>query len=112
MTSKLSNKTRQFWASAAMLFSVVGMVLFLTFVPIPEANDKTISLIIGTILGAATLAFPNLFGDPDEDRVVKLEASLEKMKLQYSILKEEHDRLVDMLVDRHVVRGDGLSHTD
>ena len=97
--------TRQWWAAALLTGALFGMIAFLTYIPIPEANANAINMVLGAILGASVIAQPKLFGDKKTE---KLESQLKALRTEYTILKKEHDQLIAMLVKRHVVEGNGL----
>lgn len=100
-------ETRRFFASAFMLLIVIGLIAFLTFIPVPDGNKDLIVTILGVLLGGGAAAMPNLFGDSDGDRE-KLLTRLRALETQYEVLKFEYDRLTKMLVERHVVDGSGI----
>lgn len=101
------------FAAFIFLTLLVGMVAFLTFVPLPAESEKVILMIIGGLMASAATALPKLFGVEDaekeklKDRVRKLEESNAVLSAQYTTLHEEHRRMMNMLVERHVVTGAG-----
>lgn len=111
---------RLFEKFAAFFFLVllVGMVGFLTFVPLPESSEKVILMIIGGLMTAATGALPKLFGAEDtekeklRDRVRRLEEHVAVIEAQYKTLEQKHSEVISMLIDRHVVKGEGLKLAD
>lgn len=89
-------------AAFVFLLLLVGMVLFLVFIPIPAASEKVVLMIIGGLMTSATTALPKLFGQEDtKKRLAKLEA-------EHAILNEMYNKITAMLVDRHVVHGNGV----
>ena len=103
---------------AALVFLVIliGLVAFLTFVPLPVGSEKVILMIIGGLMTTAAVALPKLFGvdDPEKEnfkkRVVALEAQLAVTEAHLSTLQAEHRNLVALLIERHVVKGEGFEH--
>ena len=101
------------FAAFIFLGLLVGMVAFLTFVPLPPESEKVILMIIGGLMASAATALPKLFGTEDaekeklKERVRKLEESNAVLQSQYATLHAEHSRLIELLVERHVVTGAG-----
>lgn len=89
-------------AALMFLLLLVGLVLFLTYVPLPLASEKVVLMIIGGLMVSATSALPKLFGDDDT------KTRLRKLETEYAILKTNYDAVMKMLVQRHVVNGDGF----
>lgn len=88
-------------AAFSFLLLLVGMVLFLVYVPLPAQSEKVVLMIIGGLMTSATGALPRLFGaDDTKDRLKRLE-------IEYTVLKERYDDITKMLVERHVVKGIG-----
>ena len=52
-------------ASFMMLLLLVGLVAYLTFIPVPAENKELIITVLGVLLGGGAAAMPNLFGDKD-----------------------------------------------
>lgn len=113
-------------ASFMMLILLVGLVAYLTFIPVPAENKELIITVLGVLLGGGAAAMPNLFGDKDgetnklRDRVRTLEAQMALQKAEHDVLiarlvsqadtlKEQYDSIVGMLIDRHVVKAEGLA---
>jgi hypothetical protein len=92
-----------------MLFIIIGILVYLTFIIAPTANEKNITLVV--IIGAAISAMQNLFGAKDmtaeklKEEVVELRAALAVLRAEYTAIKEEYDRITELLVRKHVVRG-------
>lgn len=95
-------------ASSAMLVTVVLLLLYLTFIPVPEENKDLIVTILGVILGAAATASPNLFGDNNEEELKLLRKKILKLETANKVLNAKHDALQTMLIERHVVKGEGI----
>ena len=112
-------------ASFMMLLLLVGLVAYLTFIPVPAENKELIITVLGVLLGGGAAAMPNLFGDRDgettklRERVRTLENQMASQKAEHDVLiarlvtqiettKAQYDQIVSMLVDRHVVKAEGL----
>lgn len=103
-----NNNTVRVVASSAMLVTVVLLLLYLTFIPVPEENKDLIVTILGVILGAAATASPNLFGDNNEEELELLRKKILKLETANKVLNAKHDALQTMLIERHVVKGEGI----
>ena len=111
-----SNKdTRQFIAAGVFVLILVLLMLYLTFIPVPDANKDLIVTILGVLMGGAAAAMPKLFGDKADEDVAKLVAKVDKLEAsnvllhqENALLKEQLDKLREMLVERHVVNGEGF----
>ncbi|GHA66174.1 hypothetical protein GCM10009007_03290 [Formosimonas limnophila] len=101
-------------AALLFLFMLVGIVLFLVYVPMPAASEKVILMIIGALVAASTGALPKLFGtdkgeeDSLKKRVVALEQHIAVLNAEAKVVKSQYDQIVQMLIERHVVNGDGI----
>lgn len=113
----MANETRKFIASAFMLVLLVGLMGALVFWAIPPANRDLIITILSVLLGAGAAAIPNLFGDQKSEvaalksRISALESQAEVLLARYNEVKESHDRLTAMLIQRHVVEAEGIELT-
>lgn len=112
------------FAALLFLLMLVGVVAFLTFVPVPVQSEKVILMVIGALVAASTGALPKLFGS-DNSREKALEAEVEKLREEMTRQKAEHDaamaameaklvtvsghytEIVRMLVERHLEPGKG-----
>lgn len=109
----MSAETRKFIASAFMLLLLVALMAVLVFQAIPQANRDLFITILSVLLGAGAAAIPNLFGDQKgevtalKQRIATLEAQHEVLLARYEEVKLSHDRLTEMLIQRHVVTGEG-----
>ena len=92
-------------AALIFLFLLVGLVGFLTFVPLPPASEKAVLMIIGGLMALCTQALPKMFGN---DEATKLRADLADLELKYETLKTAYDKLVGLLVERHVIEQQGV----
>lgn len=102
------------FAAFLFLLLLIGMIAFLTYVPVPEESRQVILIIIGGLMASAATALPRLFGSEDpekadlKERLTKLERSYKDIKASYKTLKDNYDSLLTMLVKRHVVDGEGF----
>lgn len=92
---------------AALLFLLllVGLIGFLTFVPLPEASEKAVLMVIGGLMALCTQALPKLFGADGEEECRK---DIEKLRTKMEVLQDHHDRLTTLLVERHVIDKEGI----
>ena len=106
-------ENRRWMASALMLLILVGLLAYLTFIPVPEANRDIIITVLAVLLGAGSSAIPNLFGDKDAEKeamqaeISELHNSIQVLTTKYETLSNQHDRITSMLVERHVVLNNG-----
>lgn len=98
--------------SFVMLFILVGLVGYLTFIPVPIENKDIIITVLGVLLGGGAAAMPNLFGDKDaqteklKERIVTLEGHIEVITAQYKDVSDRYDAVISMLVNRHFIPSD------
>jgi predicted component of type VI protein secretion system len=96
-----------------MLAITVSLVGYLTFIPVPVDNKEVVLTVLGVLLGGASAAMPNLFGDQDGEtealrgRVRQLEEQIAIMRAEYTTTKSQYDQIVSMLVSRHLEPGKG-----
>jgi hypothetical protein len=112
----MSNRTeiRKYWASLLMLVILLGIIGYLTYIPVPSQNKEIIVTVLGVVLGGGAAAMPNLFGSTDADteilkeKFADLKAEHEILKASYTTLKENYDSIMKMLIERHVVNAEGI----
>ena len=99
---------RWFEKGAALIFLLllVGLVGFLTFIPLPSASEKAVLMIIGGLMALCTQSLPKLFGSGKE---VELEKQVQELKIKHDALEQAYDKLVTLLVTRHVIDKDGIA---
>jgi hypothetical protein len=99
--------TQWFEKVAALIFLMllVGMVAFLTFVPLPAASEKAVLMIIGGLMALCTQALPKLFGN---DKEAELKREVELLKVKCESIERAYDKLVTLLVERHVIEQQGI----
>ncbi len=111
MSLSSAAESRQFYASLLMLVIVVGLLCYLTFIPVPDGNKDIIITVLGVLLGGASAALPNLFGSRDGEterlktELADLRHDYDKLDIAFATLKQEHDKIVHMLVDKLPVAG-------
>ena len=104
----LNNKDkRQYIASGIFIMLIVLLMLFLTFIEIPTSNKDLIVSIISMFVGGLGVAMGKLFGDNDVE-MEKMREELDTLKIEYGVVKEQYDKIVGMLITRHVVDAQGI----
>ena len=104
----LNNKDkRQYIASGIFIMLIVLLMLFLTFIEIPTSNKDLIVSIISMFVGGLGVAMGKLFGDNDAE-MEKMREELDALKIEYGVVKEQYDKIVGMLITRHVVDAQGI----
>lgn len=105
---------RQFVAAGVFVILLIALLLFLTYIEVPEANKDIIVTIIGVLMGGAASAMPRLFGDDSnaeldaQKKVAAMGKKLDAVEMKYDVLKGNYDDLVKLLVDRHVISETGI----
>ena len=105
-----SKDVRQYIASGVFVALVVALMLFLTFIEIPTSNKDLIVSIISMFVGGLGVAMGKLFGDNDVE-MEKMREELDALKIEYGVVKEQYDKIVGMLIARHVVDAQGIEIT-
>jgi ABC-type Na+ efflux pump permease subunit len=101
-----------------MLIALFGLLAYLTYIPVPAANRELIVTLFAVLLGAGASAVPNLFGEDKTEttqlrkEVDELKSQLEVMAGKYAENKTAYDKIVEMLIVRHVVTGQGIDLDD
>ena len=65
--AEIVSKMDDFVWGPVMLILLVGLVGYLTFIPVPSDNKDLIITVMGVLLGGGAAAMPNLFGDKDTE---------------------------------------------
>ena len=107
MASIGSKDVRQYMASGVFVALIVALMLFLTFIEIPTSNKDLIVSIISMFVGGLGVAMGKLFGDNDVE-MEKMREELDALKIEYGVVKEQYDKIVGMLITRHVVDAQGI----
>lgn len=101
------------FAAVLFLLLLFGMVLYLAYQPLPASSENVILMITGGLMASAATAFPKLFGVEDREkealksRVRELEKHLAEVAARFETLQTQHDYLIGLLVQRHVVADAG-----
>ena len=101
---------RQYIAAGVFVALIVALMLFLTFIEIPTSNKDLIVSIISMFVGGLGVAMGKLFGDNDVE-MEKMREELDALKIEYGVVKEQYDKIVGMLITRHVVDAQGIEIT-
>ena len=97
----LSDKARRSWtASLIFLFMIIGLILFLTYVEIPDKNKDIVTSIIGMIIGSISTAI-SIFVGRDPDDIKELKDAINSLNSDRTALIE---RLRDAQLDKEVLR--------
>lgn len=113
----MNKDVMRFTASSLMLIIIVSLMMYLTFVEVPEGNKDIIITILGVLLGAGAAAIPNLFGDSDKEkelmqvRIAHLENTVDVQNGIIETLRSELTSIRTLLIDRHVISGNGIVNT-
>jgi len=102
-----SKDIRQYIAAGLFVALVVSLMLFLTFIEIPTGNKDLIVSIISMFVGGLGVAMGKLFGDTDAE-MDKMRAELETLKIEHGVVKDQYDKIVSMLITRHVIDAQGI----
>ena len=102
-----SKDARQYVASGIFVALVVSLMLFLTFIEIPTSNKDLIVSIISMFVGGLGVAMGKLFGDNDVE-MEKMREELDTLKVEYAVVKDQYDKIVSMLITRHVIDAQGI----
>ena len=106
-----SKAIRSWLASLIFLTLVVGIIFFLTLVPIPSESRDLISSIVGMIVGSMSMAISIFVGrDPDDVQDLKgrieelnddrntLIARLRDAQIDKDTLRHQHEHLLNQVV--------------
>lgn len=129
---KFSVEDIKVYAAGIFIVLLVSIAVFYAYNVVPESNMSVINMIVGSLLTMGVLASKRIFGDASEiedearkhiaaadQRIIdaenraarqieKITASMDVFEAKYNTLKETHDTVMQMLVDRHVVLGQGV----
>lgn len=120
------------YSAGVFVVLLVCIAIFYAYNIVPEENMSVINMIVGSLLTMGVLASKRIFGDASEvedearkkiaaaeqrildaetraaRQIEKISAALDVFEAKYNTLKETHDTVMQMLVDRHVVLGQGV----
>jgi len=102
-----SKDARQYVASGIFVALVVLLMMFLTFIEIPTSNKDLIVSIISMFVGGLGVAMGKLFGDNDAE-MDRMREELDTLKVEYGVVKDQYDKIVSMLITRHVIDAQGI----
>lgn len=88
-------------AAFIFLLLLIGMIGFLTYVPIPEASKQVVLIIIGGLMTTAATALPKMFGVDDGKEALKTRIVV--LETEYTVLKKQYDDLTSALLKHHVL---------
>ena len=89
---------RGYLGSATVFLLVMGLLLFLAFVEIPETNNDIFKVIVGMVVGSLSLVITTFVGkDPSE--VENLKSKVQSYEKRLENLTEEKQKLESMLRD-------------
>ena len=108
MERSQTKDTRTYAAASILVLLIVFLMLFLVFVEIPSGNKDLVVSIISMLLGGGGVALAKLFGDTDSE-LEELKIKFLELKVQHETLQREHDKLTAMLIERHVIHGQGIT---
>ncbi len=94
---------------AALLFLMilVGIIMFLTYIPLSGGSKDAIMMIIGALTAASTSALPKLFGiDKNKEEALQkeieeLHTDIKVLTSQLYTLKQSYDDIVELLVKHY-----------
>ena len=102
-----SKDFRQYVAAGIFVALIVSLMLFLTFIEIPTSNKDLIVSIISMFVGGLGVAMGKLFGDNDAE-MDRMREELDTLKVEYGVVKDQYDKIVSMLITRHVIDAQGI----
>jgi len=109
-------KTMSIWANkdqrttiiaVGFVFVLVSIIAFFSFFEVPEANRDLVIAFTSILATGGTIALKFLFDGADAE-LAKVVAENKSLKLELATVKGELDRLTRMLVERHVIDGEGF----
>ena len=104
----MTKELRTFWAASAFIVLVLSLGGVLIYVEIPQANKDLVVSIISMLVGATGMAVGKILGEEAEGSAEQLRRELEENELRLATLKSVHQSMVQMLVDRHIIRQTGI----
>lgn len=118
----MNKDTLNLTASAVFMVALLGLLVYLTTTPIPTSNKDVVLALVGAMVGGMAAAMPKLFGsfdtdvkvqrDTDRREIQDLKEKVKVLEAAFTTLKAEYDRVVNLLVERHVVQGKGIAQKD
>lgn len=95
----LNNKELRGYVGAGIIFFLVmGLLLFLAFVEIPDKNNDIFKVIVGMLVGSLSVVVYTFIGKNPEE-VSNLTAKNESLEKQVEQMVEEKDKIERLLRD-------------
>ena len=95
----LNNKElRGYLGAGIIFFLVMGLLLFLAFVEIPETNNDIFKVIVGMLVGSLSVVVYTFIGKNPEE-VSNLTAKNESLEKQVALMVEDKDKVEKLLRD-------------
>lgn len=95
----LNNKELRGYVGAGIIFFLVmGLLLFLAFVEIPDKNNDIFKVIVGMLVGSLSVVVYTFIGKNPEE-VSNLTAKNESLEKQVEQMVEEKDKIEKLLRD-------------
>lgn len=95
----LNNKElRGYLGAGIIFFLVMGLLLFLAFVEIPETNNDIFKVIVGMLVGSLSVVVYTFIGKNPEE-VSNLTAKNESLEKQVALMVEDKDKVERLLRD-------------
>ena len=110
----VKRETLNLVAASVFVAALLGMLVFLVVTPVPPANKGVVLTLTAALVGGMTTAMPRIFGTADYEReadrreIARLRETIKVLEGKYNVLKQEHDKVVSMLVERHIVHAEGI----
>jgi|TARA_R100000479_G_scaffold68576_1_gene32770 hypothetical protein len=99
MMNILNNKELRGYVGAGIIFFLVmGLLLFLAFVEIPDKNNDIFKVIVGMLVGSLSVVVYTFIGKNPEE-VSNLTAKNESLEKQVEQMVEEKDKIEKLLRD-------------
>ena len=95
----LNNKElRGYLGAGIIFFLVMGLLLFLAFVEIPDKNNDIFKVIVGMLVGSLSVVVYTFIGKNPEE-VSNLTAKNESLEKQVALMVEDKDKVEKLLRD-------------
>tara|TARA_A200000159_G_C7332939_1_gene343761 strand:- start:1346 stop:1732 length:387 start_codon:yes stop_codon:yes gene_type:complete len=99
MINILNNKElRGYLGAGIIFFLVMGLLLFLAFVEIPDKNNDIFKVIVGMLVGSLSVVVYTFIGKNPEE-VANLTAKNESLEKQVNLMVEDKDKVEKLLRD-------------
>lgn len=89
---------RGYLGAGTIFFLVMGLLLFLAFVEIPDKNNDIFKVIVGMLVGSLSVVVYTFIGKNPEE-VATLQSKNESLEKQVEQVIEEKDKIEKMLRD-------------